>query len=69
MKKIISILLISALILTLSLALISCEGNEEETEHNIIIEGPEGEDENETVKKPDGTYESENWELGEVPLH
>ena len=71
MKKIISILIVCAMIATLALSLVSCTGNgEEETTHNIIIESPnEEDDENETVKQPENDDDDEDWELGGVPLN
>ncbi len=70
MKKILSIVLIVALIATLCLSLASCvDGAEEETEGKVIVGGPEDGDENETVKQPEGTGETEDWGLGDVPLH
>lgn len=69
MKKIISIALALLLVAAMMLALVSCFGDEEETGHNIIIEEPDEVDsDNETAKKPDGTAETENWELGAIPL-
>ena len=69
MKKIISILIALLLISTLTLTLISCEGDEDET-GKIIVGGPEEDyDEDETVKKPTSTGETQDWGLGEVPLN
>ena len=69
MKKFISILLALALVATLTLTLISCEGDEDET-GKIIVGGPEEDyDEDETVKKPTSTGETQDWGLGEVPLN
>ncbi len=69
MKKILSIILILSLIATLTLSLISCEGDEDET-GKIIVEGPEEDyDEDETVKKPTSTGETQDWGLGAVPLN
>ena len=69
MKKFISILIALLLISTLTLTLISCEGDEDET-GKIIVGGPEEDyDEDETVKKPTSTGETQDWGLGEVPLH
>ena len=70
MKKIISILIVCAMIATLALSLVSCTGNgEEETTHNIIIESPNEDDENETVKQPENDNDNDDWELGGVPLN
>ena len=67
MKKIISILIVCAMIATLALSLVSCTGNgEEETTHNIIIESPNEDDEKQTVKQPEN--DNDDWELGGVPL-
>ncbi len=69
MKKFISILIALLLISTLTLTLISCEGDEDET-GKIIVGGPEEDaDENETVKKPTSTGETQDWGLGSVPLN
>ena len=69
MKKIISILIVCAMIATLALSLVSCTGNgEEETTHNIIIESPNEDDENQTVKQPENDNDNDDWELGGVPL-
>ena len=69
MKKTLSIILVIALMATLCLSLISCVGEEEqETENKIIVGGTELDDENETVKQPASTGETQDWGLGEVPL-
>ena len=69
MKKTLSIILVIAMMATLCLSLISCEGQEEETENNkIIVGGSELDDENETVKQPSSTGETQDWGLGEIPL-
>ena len=62
MKKIFAILSLIA-ILTLSLSLFSCtDGEEKETEHNIIIDDGEGDglDETGDIKEEDG--------VGAIPL-
>ena len=81
MKKIVSIMITVAIAATIALSLVACTGNgEEEFSHNIIVEDPteastEGgsDDEldiNETAKQPDGSSaETENWELGGIPLN
>ena len=69
MKKIISIILICALIATLAISLISCtdNGNEDDTKtQNILPPDLGGEDEGEQTTGSDG---EEDWGLGSVPLH
>ena len=69
MKKTLSIILVIVMMATLCFSLISCEGQEEETENNkIIVGGSELDDENETVKQPASTGETQDWGLGEIPL-
>lgn len=69
MKKLISIILICALIATLAIALISCTDNEngdETNDMNILPPDLGGEEDNENSS---GSANDEDWGLGEVPLH
>lgn len=70
MKKTITIILIIALIATLTISLASCTGNsnEKDTQPQNVL-APELGEENETVKQPTTSDETEDWGLGEVPLH
>ena len=68
MKKLISIILICALIATLAIALISCTDNEngdETNDMNILPPELGGEESTENST----TSSDEDWGLGEVPLH
>ena len=70
MKKILSIILVLIVISTLCLSFVSCtDGENEEETDNVIVESPEDGDENETVKQPEGSGETQDWGIGEVPLN
>ena len=66
MKKILAFILIFALVLICVCALVSCTDGEEDETHNIIIGGPEDDDEMPTVSGDETIDDS--WELGGVPL-
>lgn len=66
MKKIATILLLISALAAASLSFSACtDGDEDETDHNVIVGDPEDDD---TPEEPNGETVGDEWELGGVPL-